>query len=130
MIVLSYFTYFVEGALKLVAQYEKKGKGSAENSHFLSRALSDVIQHLEISVVKRYCILCHLQSVFTKDLFSRAWILNCRQPLIAGMYLMMSVNTVIPPGEKGESQFYKVIFIISASDLFLLLFVEENLAET
>uniref|UniRef100_A0A8C8B3I9 Peptidylglycine alpha-amidating monooxygenase n=1 Tax=Otus sunia TaxID=257818 RepID=A0A8C8B3I9_9STRI len=30
----------------------------------------------------------------------KAWILNCRQPLIAGMYLMMSVNTVIPPGEK------------------------------
>uniref|UniRef100_A0A663MUX7 Peptidylglycine alpha-amidating monooxygenase n=1 Tax=Athene cunicularia TaxID=194338 RepID=A0A663MUX7_ATHCN len=30
----------------------------------------------------------------------KAWVLNCRQPLIAGMYLMMSVNTVIPPGEK------------------------------
>uniref|UniRef100_A0A8C4KNT8 peptidylglycine monooxygenase n=1 Tax=Dromaius novaehollandiae TaxID=8790 RepID=A0A8C4KNT8_DRONO len=29
-----------------------------------------------------------------------AWVLNYRQPLIAGMYLMMSVNTVIPPGEK------------------------------
>ncbi|NWR37007.1 AMD monooxygenase, partial [Tachuris rubrigastra] len=29
-----------------------------------------------------------------------SWVLNCRQPLIAGMYLMMSVNTVIPPGEK------------------------------
>uniref|UniRef100_A0A803XKZ9 Peptidylglycine alpha-amidating monooxygenase n=1 Tax=Meleagris gallopavo TaxID=9103 RepID=A0A803XKZ9_MELGA len=28
------------------------------------------------------------------------WVLNYRQPLIAGMYLMMSVNTVIPPGEK------------------------------
>uniref|UniRef100_A0A452RVP6 Peptidylglycine alpha-amidating monooxygenase n=1 Tax=Ursus americanus TaxID=9643 RepID=A0A452RVP6_URSAM len=25
---------------------------------------------------------------------------SCRQPLIAGMYLMMSVDTVIPPGEK------------------------------
>lgn len=25
-----------------------------------------------------------------------------RQPLIAGMYLMMSVDTVIPAGEKGE----------------------------
>lgn len=26
----------------------------------------------------------------------------CRQPLIAGMYLMMSVDTVIPAGEKGK----------------------------
>lgn len=29
----------------------------------------------------------------------------CRQPLIAGMYLMMSVDTVIPPGEKGKGWF-------------------------
>lgn len=47
-------------------------------------------------------ISCHLQSGFTKRLVRTAWVLNCRQPLIAGMYLMMSVNTVIPPGEKGK----------------------------
>lgn len=73
------------------------------SSCFRSKLLSDIIQHVEISSVKWYCISCHLQLGFTKDLFSRAWVLNCRQPLIAGMYLMMSVNAVIPPGEKGES---------------------------
>lgn len=40
---------------------------------------------------------------------------SCRQPLIAGMYLMMSVDTVIPPGEKGNSLL--VFTIISLLDL-------------
>lgn len=108
MIALSYFTYFAENALEKVAKKRERGE-LLGNSFFFSTSVSDVIQCLEISGVKWYCISSHLQLCFTEDLFTRAWVLHCRQPLIAGMYLMMSVNTVIPPGKKGKSSFYEVI---------------------
>lgn len=129
MIAFSYFTYFAENALEMVA---KKG-GRREllwNSFFFRRPVLHVIQCLEISGIKWYCISSHLQLCFTEDLFTRAWVLHCRQPLIAGMYLMMSANTVIPPGEKGE---WVIVlqsdYMVSASNLFLFLIVEKNLAE-
>lgn len=108
MIALSYFTYFTENALEMVTK--KRGRGDLlQNSFVFRRPVSDVIQCLEISDIKWYCITSHLQLCFTEDLFTRTWIFLCRQPLIAGMYLMMSVNTVIPPGKKGELSFHKVI---------------------
>lgn len=108
MIALSYFTYIAENPVEMVAK--KRGRGELLwNSCFFRRPVSDVIQCLEISGIKWYCLSSHLQLGCTENLFTRAWVFHCRQPLIAGMYLMMSVNTVIPPGKKGESTFYEVI---------------------
>lgn len=126
MIALSYFTYIAENPVEMVAK--KRGRGELLwNSCFFRRPVSDVIQCLEISGIKWYCLSSHLQLGCTENLFTRAWVFHCRQPLIAGMYLMMSVNTVIPPGKKGESTFYEVI--IWFQHLLLLLIVKEDLTE-
>lgn len=123
MIALSHFTYFAENALEMAAK--KRGWGELLwNSCFFRRPVSDVIQCLEISGVKWYCISSHLQLCFTEGLGF---------PLQAALDCGNVSYDVCEHSHTTRQERWVIIlqsdYMISASDLLLLLNVEENLTE-